>query len=165
MKLLDLEITNPIISGNAKVESTNGTLTFSLDDKFFTADSVEYITVFSPGILNISFSSILIGGLNMGLIPYYIENNFTGVEIDVVESNTGVIEVVNEMGHLSQNVNILHADPITYSTTKKYDLILMDIWWFDNQQTVEDKSTIISNYSNNLNTGGKFYFPIIKELI
>ena len=163
MGLINYTISTPLTSGNAKVEMLDNILTFSLDNSWYVYDKPEYITSFSKDILTTPFDSILIGGLGLGLIPYYISNNFGGKDIDVLENNTGVIDIISQMGYLHPSINIIEADALTYTTEKQYDLILMDLWWDEDSTFLEQKTITLSNYSSNLTPTGTFYFPISPE--
>ena len=115
-------------------------------------------------MLDFKFDSILIGGLGLGLIPYYLENYKSISNIDVIEINQDVVNVVNELGHL-KNTTISLGDIYSYNVTKKYDLILIDLWWLNQDFTEEQRMNLIHKWQNNLTDKGKIYFPIIDELI
>lgn len=164
MKLINYKLSEPILHGNVSVINKGNTdiILFGIDDKYWLIDDVNYINSYCYQMFNFDFNSVLIGGLGMGLIPYYMLNNMTE-DIDVIEINSNVIDVVNQMGHLG-NINIINNDVLIYKPTKKYDLIIMDLWWLTDGVFESQKNNIISNYLNSLNDGGKLYFPITDEI-
>ena len=60
-----------------------------------------------------------------------------------------------------QDINIIEGDMYTYNSDKKYDLIIVDLWWYENEITDQNKSDLLSNWSDNLNTGGKIILPLV----
>jgi hypothetical protein len=70
----------------------------------------------------------------------------------------------SQLGHLKSSKMILN-DFLNYSTDKKYDLIIADLWWLKPEHFNIEKEEIINNYSENLNENGKIYIPIIDEVI
>jgi spermidine synthase len=165
MKFINYYLHEKLISNNVEIypNPINEKLTLNLYDKFYMEESKEYITHYCHKLSDISFNSVLIGGLGLGIIPYYlINNNFN--DIEVVEIDSNLINLINKMGYLP-NAVIHNYDATTYTTFKKYDLIIMDIWWLPDDTLNKEKDIIINNYSNNLNSNGKIYIPIIDELI
>ena len=119
-------------------------------------DQTGYILGHNPGLLDISFSSILIIGLGLGVIPYAVQD-FCAV-VDVVESQQDVINCVNQLGHLNSNVNLILDNIETYVAEKTYDVIVLDIWY--NDITEELSNQMIEKYTRFLNNGGFLYIPI-----
>ena len=119
-------------------------------------DQAGYILGHNPGLLDIGFSSILVIGLGLGVIPYAVQD-FCAV-VDVVESQQDVINCVNHLGHLNSNVNLILDDIETYVAEKTYDAIVLDIWY--NEITEELSSQMIEKYTQFLNSGGFLYIPI-----
>lgn len=137
-------------------------LLFSIDDKFFLRDDISYINDYCYKIHEIDYTSVLIGGLGLGIIPFYMENFTSTSDIDVVEINTKVMSVTRSLGHL-KSTNIIYDNFIKYNTTKKYDLIIADLWWIKSENFDEEKAKIVTNFWQNLNEGGRIYFPIINQ--
>lgn len=138
---------------------------FTSSTDIFLRDDEVYIDNFSPQIKTFSYNSVLIGGLGLGLMPFYIQENKSVSIIDVVESNPDVISAVNSIGHLNSNVNIIQDNFMSYTPSKSYDLIIIDLWWGSptlepNYQTeIENSKTLYSSY---LNENGKIYIPLAK---
>lgn len=165
MELINYTLPSILTSGNVVVEVLRGELSLSLDQTYYIGNREDYVTGYCSGLFTLPFNSILIGGLGLGLIPYYLSSNYENKEIDVLENNAGVINVVNQMGYMPSEVTIIEADALSHTTTKQYDIILMDLWWFYDEVFSNDKAAILSNYSTNLTQNGKFYFPISREII
>ena len=157
-------IQNSITSNNVKIYMENNKLNFSIDDTFYLTDDIGYPKEFCHRMLDFKFNSILIGGLGLGLVPYYLENYKSIFNIDVIEINQDVINVVEELDHL-KNTSISLGDVYNYGITKKYDLILIDLWWLPEDFTESDKMKLLHKYQSNLTDKGKIYFPINDVLI
>lgn len=165
MKFINYNLKEKIVSNNVEIypNNINGKITLNLYNKFYMEETENYITHYCYRLKELAFNNVLIGGLGLGIIPYYlINNNFNDVE--VVEIDNNVINLINQMGYLP-NVMIHNYDATNYETFKKYDLIIMDLWWLPDDKFKEERDIIINNYANNLNLNGKIYIPITDELI
>jgi len=120
-------------------------------------DNPDYITDYSEELLDIEFKSILIAGLGIGAQAYVCQDF---AQVDVVEVDENVININNQIGRLNNNVNIINDDIFTFSTDKKYDVIVLDIWWLAPVERISDK--LIEKLLPNLNDGGFIYIPINK---
>ena len=109
-----------------------------------------------------SYDKILVGGLGLGLIPNHLANKSKSV-IDVIENNKELIDWVNNEKYLDDSVSIIEADIFSYTPSKKYDLILIDIWWNESDITEEIKTSLKNKYSSHLNSGGKLFLPLTEE--
>ena len=131
------------------------------DKQAYSDDNLSLITDYTPEILNKEFSSILIAGLGLGVMPYVCKNNSSCSVIDVVEINQEVINLVTSIGHLN-NINIINNDIYVYEPTITYDIILLDIWDCSdcNENLQNNITTLIDKYRPYLNTNGFIYTPI-----
>ena len=109
-----------------------------------------------------SYDKILVGGLGLGLIPNHLVSKSKSV-IDVIENNKELIDWVNNEGYLDDSINIIEADVFSYTPSKTYDLILIDLWWLESDITEEIKTSLKNRYSSHLNEGGKLFLPLIEE--
>jgi len=107
-----------------------------------------------------SFDKILIGGLGLGLLPEYARSVKNCSVIDVVENNQ---ELIGYIDFLDSPINIIKGDALSYTPDKKYDLILIDLWWNEENVTQEIQDNIKNNYNSYLETGGKIVLPIIEK--
>ena len=133
-------------------------------------DHPGYIFNYANGLLDVEFNSILVGGLGVGIVPY-LSQDFA--DVDVVENDQDVIDIVSQLGHLKENVNIINDDLYTFVPNKTYDVILLDIWhevltegnnvrkleWWDflNEEKCDE---MISKYLPYVNEEGFIYIPI-----
>lgn len=162
--MFDINLENKIQVNDVSIVNENGKIVFSIDDTFYLQDDIKYITHYCNKLDYLQYDSVLIGGLGLGIIPYFLENFKSCNSIDIVEINSNVIKSIIKLNHLSKS-NIIQCDFLNYFTNKKYDLIIADLWWLKPNHFEIEKEEIINNYSENLNEGGKIYIPIIDELI
>lgn len=110
---------------------------------------------------DVTWGDVLYLGLYMGLTPEYIYSNKTH-SIDVVESDQEIIDYVT---WINNNINVIQHDEWTYVTSKKYDIIICDLWAEPDDIIQDHKTKLINNYTNNLKDGGKIIIPISGETI
>ena len=115
----------------------------------------------------VTWGNILYLGLGLGVVPDYIYNNkldasLGATSVDVVESNQEIIDYVT---WINNNINVIKHDEWTYTTSKKYDIIICDLWAETSDVTQDEKTRLINNYTNNLETDGKIIIPISGETI
>lgn len=123
-------------------------------------DSLDYINQYCEDIYQSSFSSMLILGLGIGIMPYHFQNNVD--VIDVIEIEQEVIDICKELGHLKDNVNIILDDATTLNIDKKYDIVIVDYLY--RELSDEEINSIVAKYNNNLNDNGFIYIPINRSL-
>ena len=125
-----------------------------------SVDNPYYILEYSSELLDVEFDSILVGGLALGLIPY-VSQDFA--QVDVVEINQDVIDLAKQLGHLNENVNIIHDDILTFSVEKTYDIVVIDAFY---EALSEERISILEEkYMPFINEGGFLYIPINKGVI
>jgi hypothetical protein len=135
--------------------TANWTALYTADGKLLRVDDPGYITEYAPALLDQDFNSILVGGLGLGSIPYVVQDF---AQVDVVEIDQNIIDIVNQLGHLTTNVNIIKDDIFTFTTEKTYDIVLLDIWY--EPLTIELSDQLIQKYLPLVKTGGFLYIPI-----
>lgn len=151
---------------NVKVVQQNENLLFSIDDTFFLKDDISYITDYCSklsGLLELNPQSILIGGLGLGIIPFYLETFTSITDIDVVENNINVMNVTMSLHHL-KSTNIFFDNFRKFRTNKKYDLIIADLWWIKPNDFDDIQGEIVTHYWKSLNENGRIYFPIVNRM-
>jgi hypothetical protein len=102
-----------------------------------------------------SYTSVLVGGLGLGLIPQYLHTK--GKSVDVIEIDSELIDYVD---FIDPSINIIEGDVYNYNTSNKYDIIVIDLWWDKNEITEKNKTDLLENWSDNLNEGGKIILPV-----
>jgi len=126
-------------------------------------DHVQFIESYLDKLYNRSFTSILCGGLGMGVAPFLTQPFCT--KVDVVELDSEVIDLVkNNTNYLHSKVNIIQGDIMTHTTNEKYDVILIDIWVNNIEDLNQQKPILEAKYAANLNPGGLLYFPLADKL-
>ena len=102
--------------------------------------------------------------MGFGLIPNELDKVNNCSKIDVVEINQEVIDYHNISKHLSSEINIIKHDIFKYTTEDKYDLIIIDTVWEEEDMSDEQVQTLTSKFLNtNLNKGGVLYIPVKKK--
>jgi spermidine synthase len=130
------------------------------EGKLVSIDNPYYILGYATELLDVEFNSILIGGLGLGLIPYVCQDF---AQVDVVEINQDVIDLAKQLGHLGENVNIIHDDILTFSVEKTYDIVIIDTFY---EALSEETITLLEEkYMPFINEGGFLYIPINKGII
>lgn len=163
-------IKNPVTSGKFRLERYNnpkrkGWVLYSMESvnngksyMYNGHDDINFIQSHFSEILSRDFSSILIGGLGLGMLPYVVKNNCN--IIDVVELNHDVINLIQPLGYLD-NIKIYNIDVYKFIPDKTYDVIVMDIWIDDSLPSLNDEiNTCLHQYMPFLNKNGIIYFPI-----
>ena len=125
-----------------------------------SVDNPYYILQYSSELLNVEFDSILVAGLGLGVMPYICQDF---AQVDVVEINQDVIDLANQLGHLNENVNIIHDDILTFSVEKNYDIVVIDTFY--EALSNEMVSLLEEKYMPFINEGGFLYIPINKGVI
>lgn len=102
-----------------------------------------------------NYSTALVVGLGLGVIPQWLANE-KGAIVDVVDQDRELINVINSYDYLSENISIIHSDIFEYTQEKEYDLIVFDIWF--------DKDNITQEIQNTLNdrfTAKQICYPLL----
>tara|TARA_R100001463_G_scaffold51013_5_gene101508 strand:+ start:11379 stop:11894 length:516 start_codon:yes stop_codon:yes gene_type:complete len=152
------------------VTKTNGVSKIDFGDKKYIENTNHYGKVFLGDCdpctkikalyNNFTFDKILIGGLGLGLLPEYAKSVKNCSIIDVVENNQELIDYVD---YLESPINIIKGDALSYTPDKKYDLILIDLWWEEEDVTQEIQDNIKNNYNSYLETNGKIILPLLEK--
>jgi len=148
-------------NGISKIDFGNGKLIENADyyGKVFLGDC-EDCTKITALYKDFTFDKILIGGLGLGLLPEYAKSIKNCSVIDVIENNQELIDYID---FLESPINIVKGDAISYTPSKKYDLILIDLWWEKEDITQEIQDNIKNNYNSYLETGGKIILPLAEK--
>ena len=108
-----------------------------------------------------TYDKVLIAGLGFGLIPQTLSEVNNCSKIDVVEIDQEIIDYNISSGHLNSDIVIIKSDIFEYITNEKYDLIIIDTIWDENEMSEEQVQTLTSKFlTTNLNIGGALYIPI-----
>jgi hypothetical protein len=123
------------------------------------SDKTDFVEKFFDKLYGRQFSSMLCGGLGLGVIPYLVQSFCE--KIDVVEISQGNIDLIqNNTDYLLPKVNIVQGDINTYQTFETYDVILLDVWTCDLENLTEEAEVLKTRYAPNLKAGGLIYVPI-----
>ena len=138
-----------------------------------TIDNVEYYSTIMLGdctncekikelYKDFTYDKVLVLGLGLGLVPETLKIEKECSVVDVVENNQELIDYVD---FIDSSINIVKDDAYTYSPNKKYDLILVDLWWGHEDITDEMISDLENNYKDYLEDKGKIIIPILFKSI
>jgi hypothetical protein len=156
--LFDVELTQDIILNGYSIKKYNNVNYIGLynpEGKVMTVDAPDYILEYAHELLDVEFNSMLIGGLGIGVIPYVVQDF---AEVDVIENDQNIIDIVNQLNHLNENVNIINNDIFTFNIEKTYDIIVLDIWYEALTEALSNQ--LIEKYLPFVNEGGFLYIPI-----
>jgi len=124
----------------------------------------DYLNICSR-IHDLTYDSILIGGLGLGYMPYWISNNTDCSTIDVIDNNSELVYWVQNNNHLDSSINLIVGDVFNYTTTNTYDLILLDIWWGKDFENIPENEPILLNrFKGNVNQNGSIYICLNNTL-
>lgn len=142
-----------------RIISKNGKLYLekAFEGNIFT-DYNFFIEKFLDCMYGKSFSSILCGGLGLGVAPYMCES-FCDT-IDVIERDKDLIDLIVSANFLSNKINIFNEDVFNFIPNKKYDFILMDIWQVRTETIANEIEIITKKYSPYLNENGIICTPL-----
>lgn len=176
MKLIDSEIQE--YSGtDFEVYKTNGVsfMKFSESESLNNDESYAMVILgesprgssfYRDSFKDFEYDKVLIAGLGLGLLPNELSKVKGCSRIDVLEISQELIDYTVASGHLPKTINLIQGDIYSYTTSKKYDLIIIDTVWRVEDMTEAQLQTIVTNlYSSSLNEGGVIYAPIAREWI
>jgi hypothetical protein len=121
-------------------------------------DSHYFIEDFLNCLYEFPYSSILCGGLGLGIAPY-LSQPFCDT-IDVIEQDQDLIDLISGLGYLSSKVNIIQGNIFEYEPQRKYDFILIDIWQKNNGTFDTEVETLKNKYTSHLNESGTMCIPL-----
>ena len=107
-----------------------------------------------------NWGDILVLGLGMGILPQYIKENKSPTSVDVVDNNKELIDYVD---WIDNSINVIEADAYSYSTDKKYDIIIDDLYWDESEVTQQDKQDLVDNYRDNVKVNGMIIMCITAQ--
>ena len=108
------------------------------------------------------WGDVLVLGLGLGAVPEYIKNVKSPTSLDVVEQDA---EIVSTVDWLNSDINVITHDEWSYDTSKKYDIIIADLWAEPDDISDDHKETLENKYVNNLKTDGKIIIPLSGHVI
>jgi spermidine synthase len=146
-------------NGVSKLEFTHGGWVQNKEyyGRIMLGDCEECLKI-SDLYKDFSYDKILILGLGLGLVPNYAKHVKNCSVVDVIDNN---LELIDYVDYLDSSINIEKADAFTYTPDKKYDLILVDLWWGHEDITEEMLSNLENNYKSYLENNGRILIPIL----
>tara|TARA_R110000822_G_scaffold308645_1_gene436867 strand:- start:490 stop:996 length:507 start_codon:yes stop_codon:yes gene_type:complete len=126
--------------------------------KVFLGDCVGCLKI-NELYKDFTFDKILVLGLGLGLLPNYAKHVKNCSVVDVVDNNQELIDYVD---YLHEDIAIIKHDAFTYKPNKKYDLVLVDLWWGYENITEDIISSLKDNYESYLEDNGKMLIPVLQ---
>ena len=80
--------------------------------------------------------------------------------MDVVDNNK---ELIDHVDWIDSSINVIEADAYSYSTDKKYDIIIDDLYWDESEVTQQDKQDLVDNYRDNVKVNGMIIMCITAQ--
>ena len=80
--------------------------------------------------------------------------------MDVVDNNR---ELIDHVDWIDTSINVVEADAYSYSTDKKYDIIIDDLYWDESEVTQQDKQDLVDNYRDNVKVNGMIIMCITAQ--
>tara|TARA_B100001113_G_scaffold50034_1_gene36357 strand:- start:2797 stop:3318 length:522 start_codon:yes stop_codon:yes gene_type:complete len=105
-----------------------------------------------------TYDKVLVLGLGLGLVPETLKVEKGCSVVDVIDNNQELIDYVD---FIDESINVIKHDALTYTPDKKYDFILVDLWWGHEDITQEVIDNIENNYKPYLEDNGKILIPIL----
>lgn len=154
--------------GVSFIKFSNGDWLRNEDDyaKVFLGKCESCSEFFKDSFADFEYDKVLVAGLGLGLIPNELSEVNKCSKIDVVEISQEVIDYNISSGHLNNDVNIIKSDIFEYITEEKYDLIIVDTIWREEDLSESQLDSLMSNlYELSLSTGGALYVPVANKWI
>ena len=151
-----------------KVTKENNISILRFNDGKYLSNIEDYATILLGDCSNCSkmkelykdftYDKVLVLGLGLGLIPETLKVEKECSIVDVVDNNQELIDYVD---FIDESISVIQHDALTYTPDKKYDFILVDLWWGHEDITQEIIDNIENNYKPYLEDNGKILIPIL----
>ena len=150
------------------ITKVDGVSMLQFDEKSIISNIEDYATIILGDCTNcekikdlykdFTYDKVLVLGLGLGLLPESLKVEKECSVVDVIDNNQELIDYVD---FIDDSINVIKDDAYTHTPDKKYDLILIDLWWGHEDITDEIVSNLENNYKNYLEEGGKIIIPIL----
>ena len=124
-------------------------------------DACDYFTCWE----NITWENadVLMIGIHGGFKAQYIIENKNVNSLDVVDDNQDLIDYID---YLSDDITVTHtANMLTYDSVKKYDLIIIQCYNWQDDYTSEVQNDLKTHYSTLLKDNGSIVVPVINKVL
>jgi 2-polyprenyl-3-methyl-5-hydroxy-6-metoxy-1,4-benzoquinol methylase len=177
MKFIDNNLPNHTGTLIDVYKNENGiTIMKYKDTQYWLDNDLDYANLFlgdcnscSPwfknNFNNFNYNSVLVAGLGIGLLPLSLYGDKNCSTVDVLEISQEVIDYANSHGQLNENINLIQGDIHSYTTTKLYDLIIIDTIWLPHEMTEDQWQSLVTKFTNNVNPNGAIYAPVYHKWV
>ena len=102
-------------------------------------------------------------GIHGGFKAQYIIENKNVNSLDVVDDNQDLIDYID---YLSDDITVTHtANMLTHDSVKKYDLIIIQCYNWQDDYTSEVQNDLKTHYSTLLKDNGSIVVPVINKVL
>jgi len=150
------------------ITKEDGVSVLQFNEQSIISNTEEYATIILGDCTNcekikdlykdFTYDKVLVLGLGLGLVPETLKVEKECSVVDVVENNQELIDYID---FIDDSINVIKDDAYSYTPNKKYDLILIDLWWGHEDITDEIVSDLENNYKNYLEEDGKIIIPML----
>ena len=100
--------------------------------------------------------------INQRVALNVIENKNVN-SLDIVDDNQGLIDYID---YLSEDITVTHtSNMLTYDVVKKYDLIIIQCYNWQDDYTDQVQNDLKTHYSTLLKDNGSIVVPIINKVL
>ena len=172
MKFIDTDLQDYIGTNFSVSKDANSITQIRFSNGFAIRNLTHYATImlgqaadpvytYEDYFQNFTYDKVLIAGLGFGLIPQTLSEVNGCSKIDVVEIDQEIIDYNISSNHLNSDINLIQGDIFEYTTVEKYDLIIIDTIWDEDEMSEAQVDLLTSKFLNtNLNIDGALYIPI-----
>ena len=108
-------------------------------------------------------TDVLMIGIHGGFKAQYIIENKKVASLDVVDDNQDLIDYIT---YIENSITVMHTSNMsTYSSDKKYDLIIIQSYNWPNDYTDQIQNDLKTHYSTLLKDDGNIVVPIINKVL
>tara|TARA_Y100000361_G_scaffold144088_1_gene151822 strand:- start:257 stop:814 length:558 start_codon:yes stop_codon:yes gene_type:complete len=149
----------------ATITFQDGAVYHNLDTEvtcwFNDNDRCDYFTCWEG--IDWENTDVLMIGIHGGFKAQYIIENKNVNSLDVVDDNQGLIDYID---YISEDITVTHtSNMLTYDVVKKYDLIIIQCYNWQDDYTDQVQNDLKTHYSTLLKDNGNIVVPIINKVL
>ena len=124
-------------------------------------DKCDYFTCWKD--IDWENADVLMVGIHGGFKAQYIIENKNVASLDVIDDNQDLIDYIT---YIENSITVMHTSNMsTYSSDKKYDLIIIQSYNWQDDYTDQVQNDLKTHYSSLLKDSGNIVVPIINKVL